>query len=112
MTSSSKARKKLPQVLRYERSERVARGEANNEVDRSGRRYVDEGAQRATGAAPEGGRSRFAAKGGDCPHSEGRGLHLKLQGHGRRGPQGYPDLFEVRRPQRGGHFKSGACVAP
>jgi small subunit ribosomal protein S8 len=29
----------------------VARGEANDEVDRSGRRYVDEGAQRAAGAA-------------------------------------------------------------
>src|SRR5580698_48 len=79
-----------PQVLRGTRSERVARGEANDEVDRSGRRHADEGAQRAAGAAPEGGRSDFAPEGGDRPHFERRGLYLELQGHGRRRSQGYP----------------------
>src|SRR5580693_4823294 len=98
-------------VLRWVRSERVARGEANDEVDRSGRRYADEGAERAAGAAPEGGRSGFQAEGGDCPHSEGRGLHLEFQGNRGRRSQSYPYLFEVRRAQRGSDFEGGARVA-
>src|SRR5271170_7275244 len=78
------------------RSERVARGEANDEVDRSGRRYADEGAQCAPGAAPEGGHSSLEAEVGDCPHFERRGLRFELQGHRGRRPQGHPDLSEIR----------------
>src|SRR5690348_18118282 len=41
------------QVLRRTRSERVAGGEANDEVDRSGRRYADASAKCTSGPAPE-----------------------------------------------------------
>jgi len=57
-------------------------------------RYADEGAQCAPGAAPEGGHTGLAAEAGDCPHFEGRGLRLELQGHGRRRPQGDPDYLK------------------
>src|SRR3954467_11121957 len=103
---------KLLQVLRWTRSERVAQGEADDEVDRSGRRHADASAKRTPSPAPEGGYSSFAAEGGDCTHPEGRGIYLQLQGDGRRGPQDYPDLPEVWRQQRGGHLEGGTCVAP
>src|SRR5580692_2733937 len=83
---------KLPQVLRGTRSERVARGETNDEVDRSGRRHADASAERTPGPAPESGYPGFAPEAGDRPHSEGRGLHLEFQGRRGRGPQGHPGV--------------------
>ena len=78
------------QVLRRTRSERVAEGEANDEVDRSGRRHADASAKCTPGPAPEGGYSGFAVEAGDCPHFERGRLHLQFQGDGRRGPQDHP----------------------
>src|SRR5256714_12112294 len=84
---------------------------SKDEVDRSGGRYADASAECTPGPAPEGGRSGFAIEAGDCPHPERRGLHLEFQADGRRRPQDYPDLPEIWRQQRGGHFEGGACVA-
>jgi len=56
------------------RSERAARGEANDEVDRSGRRHAGANPQFDPRAAPESGYSGFQAEDGDCPHLEEEGF--------------------------------------
>src|SRR5437763_13486438 len=102
---------KLLQVLRQTRSERAARGEAEHEVDRSGRRHAGAHPQLDSRAAPESGYPGFEAEDGDCPHPERRRLYRQLQAHGRRGPQGPAGLSEIRQQQRGGDLESGARVA-
>src|SRR5712692_8872340 len=104
-------RSKLLQVLRWTRSERAARGEAEDEVDRSGRRHASAHPQCDPRAAPKSGYSGFQAEDGDCPHIERRRLHCQLQAVGRRGPQGPAGLLEIRQQQRSRDLEPGARVA-